>query len=48
MNESIEHYYRMYIVTSSFKTKLTRKSQVVIAQTWEPKRVGKTFEEEFK
>jgi hypothetical protein len=48
MNESIEDCYRMYIITSSFKTKLTRKSQVVIVQIWEPKRVGKTSEEELK
>jgi hypothetical protein len=48
MNESIEDCYRMYIITFSVKAKLTRKSQVVIIQTWEPKRVGKTSEEELK
>jgi hypothetical protein len=48
MNEDIENCYRLYIITSSLKTKLTRKSQVIIIQTWEPKRIGKTFEEELK
>jgi hypothetical protein len=48
MDESIEDFYRVYINTSSFKTKFTRKSQVVIVQIWEPKRIGKTSEEEFK
>jgi hypothetical protein len=48
MNEGIEDCYRMYIIASSFKTKLTRKSQVVIIQIWKPKRVGKTSEEELK
>jgi hypothetical protein len=48
MNEGIEDYYRMYIIASSFKTKLTRKSQVVIVQIWKPKRVGQTYEEELK
>jgi hypothetical protein len=48
MNESIEDCYRMHITTSNFKTKFTRKSQVVIVQIWEPKRVGKTSEEELK
>jgi hypothetical protein len=48
MNEGIENCYRMYIITSTFKTKLTRKSQVVIVQIWKPKRVGKTSEEELK
>jgi hypothetical protein len=48
MNESIEDCYKMYIIASSFKTKLTRKTQVVIVQIWEPRRVGKTSEEELK
>jgi hypothetical protein len=48
MDESIEDCYRMHIITSSFKTKFTRKGQVVIVQIWEPKRVGKTSEEELK
>jgi hypothetical protein len=48
MNEGIENCYRLYIITSSFKTKLTRKSQVIIIQIWKPKRVGKTSEEELK
>jgi hypothetical protein len=48
MNESIEDCYGIYIITSSFKTKFTRKSQVVIVQIWEPKRIGKTSEEELK
>jgi hypothetical protein len=48
MNEGIEDCYGMYIIASSFKTKLTRKSQVVIIQIWKPKRVGKTSEEELK
>jgi hypothetical protein len=48
MNEGIENWYRMYIIASSFKTKLTRKSQVVIIQIWKPKRMGKTSEEELK
>jgi hypothetical protein len=48
MNESIEDFYRMYIIASSFETKLTRKSQVVIIQIWEPKRVDKTSEEKLK
>jgi hypothetical protein len=48
MNDGIEDCYRMYIITSSFKTKLTRKSQVVIVQIWKPKRVSKTSEEELK
>jgi hypothetical protein len=48
MNESIENCYRMYIIASSFETKLTRKSQVVIIQIWKPKRVGKTSEEKLK
>jgi hypothetical protein len=48
MNESIEDCYRMYIITSSVKAKLTRKTQVVIIQIREPKRVGKTPEEELK
>jgi predicted transcriptional regulator YdeE len=48
MNEDIENCYRFYIITSSLKTKLTRKSQVIIIQIWEPKRIGKTFEEELK
>jgi hypothetical protein len=38
----------MYIIISNFKTKLTRKSQVVIVQIWKPKRVGKTPKEELK
>jgi predicted transcriptional regulator YdeE len=48
MNEDIENCYRLYIITSSLKTKLTRKSQVIIIQVWEPKRIGKTSEEELK
>jgi hypothetical protein len=48
MNEDIENCYRLYIITSSLKTKLTRKSQVIIIQIWEPKRIGKTSEEELK
>jgi hypothetical protein len=48
MNEGIEDSYRMHIIASSFKIKLTRKSQVVIVQIWKPKRVGKTSEEELK
>jgi hypothetical protein len=48
MNEDIENCYRFYIITSSLKTKLTRKSQVIIIQIWEPKRIGKTFEEKLK
>jgi hypothetical protein len=48
MNEDIENRYRLYISTSSLKTKLTRKSQVIIIQIWEPKRIGKTSEEELK
>jgi hypothetical protein len=48
MNEGIENCYRIYIIASSFETKLTRKSQVVIIQIWKPKRVGKTSKEELK
>jgi hypothetical protein len=48
MNEGIENCYRMYVIASSFETKLTRNSQVVIVQIWKPKRVGKTSEEELK
>jgi hypothetical protein len=48
MDESIEDCYGLYINTSSFKTKLTRKSQIIIIQIWGPKRVGKTSEEELK
>jgi hypothetical protein len=48
MNEGIEDFYGVYIIASSFKTKLTRKSQVVIVRIWKPKRVGKTSEEELK
>jgi predicted transcriptional regulator YdeE len=48
MNQDIENCYGFYIITSSLKTKLTRKSQVVIIQIWEPKRIGKTSEEELK
>jgi hypothetical protein len=48
MNEGIENCYRLYIIISSFKTKLTRKSQVIIIQIWKPKRIGKTSEEELK
>jgi hypothetical protein len=48
MDESIEDCYGLYINTSSFKTKLTRKSQIIIIQIWEPKRVRKTSEEELK
>jgi hypothetical protein len=38
----------LYIITSSFKTKLTRKGQVVIVQIWKPKRIDKTSEKELK
>jgi predicted transcriptional regulator YdeE len=48
MNEDIENFYRLYIITYSLKTKLTRKSQVIIIQIWEPKRIGKTSEAELK
>jgi hypothetical protein len=48
MNEGIENCYRLYIITLSFKTELTRKGQVVILQIWKPKRIGKTSEEELK
>jgi hypothetical protein len=48
MDKDIENCYRSYIITSSFKTKLTRKGQAVIVQIWKPKRIGKTFEEELK
>jgi hypothetical protein len=48
MNEDIENCYRFYIITSSLKTKLIRKSQVIIIQIWEPKRVCKTSKEELK
>jgi hypothetical protein len=48
MNEDIENYYGFYIITSSLKTKLARKSQVIIIQIWEPKGIGKNFEEELK
>jgi hypothetical protein len=37
MNEDVENCYRFYINTSSLKTELTRESQVVIVQVWEPK-----------
>jgi predicted transcriptional regulator YdeE len=48
MNEDIENCYRLYIIASSLKTKLKRKSQVIIIQMWEPKRIGKASEEELK
>jgi hypothetical protein len=48
MNEGIKNCGRLYIITSSFKTKLTRKGQVVIVQIWKPTRIGKTSEEELK
>jgi hypothetical protein len=48
MDEDIENCYRSYIITSSFKTKLTRKGQAVIVQIWKPNRIGKTSEEELK
>jgi hypothetical protein len=48
MNEDIENCYRLYIITYNLKTKLTRKIQVIIIKIWEPKRVGKTSEEELK
>jgi hypothetical protein len=48
MDKDIENCYRSYIITSNFKTKLTRKGQAVIVQIWKPKRIGKTFEEELK
>jgi hypothetical protein len=44
MNESVENCYRVYIIASSIKTKLTRKGQVVIVQIWKPKRTVKTSE----
>jgi hypothetical protein len=48
MNEDIENCYRVYIITSSLKTELTRESQVIIVQVWKPKGIGKTFEEELE
>jgi hypothetical protein len=30
MNESVEDFYGVYIIASSFKTELTRKGQIVI------------------
>jgi hypothetical protein len=48
MNEGIENCYRVYIIASSFKTKLTRKSQVIIVQIWNPERIGKTSKEKLK
>jgi hypothetical protein len=48
MDEDIENCYICYIITSIFKTKLTRKGQVVIIQIWKPKRIGRTSEEELK
>jgi hypothetical protein len=48
MNEDIENCYRLYVIRSSLITKLTRKSQVIIIQIWEPKGIGKTSEEELK
>jgi hypothetical protein len=48
MDEDIENCYRLYIIASILKTKLTRKSQVIIIQIWEPKGISKTFEEELK
>jgi hypothetical protein len=48
VNKDIENCYGVYIIASSFKAELTRKSYVVTVQLWEPKRVSKTSEEEFK
>jgi hypothetical protein len=48
MNEDIKNCYGVHIIASSFKTKLTRKSQVIIVQIWKPKRIGKTSEEKLK
>jgi propanediol dehydratase small subunit len=48
MNEDIESCYRLYIITSSFKAKLARKSQDIIVQIWKPERVVKTSKEELK
>jgi hypothetical protein len=48
MDEDIENCYICYIITSIFKTKFTRKGQVVIIQIWKPKRIGRTSEEELK
>jgi hypothetical protein len=48
VNEGIENCYRVYVIATSFETKLTRKSQIGIVQIWKPKRVGKTSEEELK
>jgi hypothetical protein len=45
MNESIENCYRMHIITSSFKTEFTRKSQVIIVQIWKLERVVEASEE---
>jgi hypothetical protein len=48
MDEDIEHCHRSYIITSSFKTKFTRKGEAVIVQIWKPKGISKTSEEELK
>jgi hypothetical protein len=48
VDKGIENCYGVHIIAYSFKTKLTRKSQIVIVQIWKPKRVGKTSEEELK
>jgi hypothetical protein len=48
MNEDVENCYGFYIITSDLKTEFTRESQVIIVQIWEPKGIGKTFEEELK
>jgi predicted transcriptional regulator YdeE len=48
MNEDVENCYGFHIIASSLKTELTRESQVVIVQVWEPKGIGKAFEEELK
>jgi hypothetical protein len=48
MNEDVENCYGFYIITSDFKTKFTRESQVVIVQIWKLKGIGEAFEEELK
>jgi hypothetical protein len=48
MNEDIENCYGFYIITPNLKTKLARKSQVIIIQIRKPKGIGKTFGEELK
>jgi hypothetical protein len=46
MNEDVENCYGFYIITSGLKTEFTRESQVIIVQIWEPKGIGKAFEQE--